>query len=482
MRRLLISLLLVLLPFALTACAEDGDTVALIPLDSRPVNTTEVQTFATMTDTTFVLPDPELLDAFTSPAQSDALFDWLEAQDADRYIIYTNELINGGLIASRNLDSYTNITAKIERLRTWLDSKRDKGVIVVTVLPRHLPNQFDPSLSPYVAALGDWSSAAHRASAAGQPEPETPAGVPQEALDRYTTLYNASGNLVEALMPLVEDGLIDRYYVSLDDYTAESLATDLWLQLQNDLPVDDCNRTVFIKGADELTMMLIAQAIQPESENDVQIHYTSDAAKDDIPDYEGQPLSQTVQEKAAFLGLHENCDSKRILLIHNDPGNSSAVETFLAAHPNNRIAIADVAYTNKGDATLWPQLKKWPTNLVAYSGWNTAANSIGTALAWLTVEERADNSAKSAFRALRLAQDQAYLALLGPAFKEQWLHDEKIDSNGCFTSQEARETCEEELNTAFDALWQQTDFPTGQLHFPWQRTFEVSFCVATETG
>lgn len=480
MRRLLISLLLVMLSFTLIACAKDGNTVVLIPLDSRPANTTEVEAFAAMTNTNILLPEQALLDTFTTPAQSETLFNWLDAQDGDHYIIYTNELLNGGLIASRNLDSYHDLSKKIERLKTWLKSHKDKDITLVTVLPRHLPSQFDPALSPYISALDEWSRAAHRAKLSAQPIPPAPLGLPQEAIDRYRALYDSSGALVDALVPLAEEGLIDRYYVSLDDYTAESLATDLWQERQRDLSAKNLQQTEFIKGADELTMMLIAKKSQPTSKMAIQIHYTSEATKKNIPDYEGQPLSQTVREKTAFFGIEENPESKNILLIHNDPTNSEAVAKFLADHPNHRIALADVAYTNKGDAFLWPLLKKWPDNLVAYSGWNTAANSIGTALAWLMVEKEADDVEKAAFRTLRLAQDQIYLALLAPEFKEKWRNEEKIDSYGCFTSQEARQICEKELNSAFDALRKDGELPPGKLRFPWPRTFEVAFHSATE--
>lgn len=476
MRRVILFLFLVLLSVSLTACGKNGDTVALIPLDSRPINTSEVEAFAAMTDNTFILPEAALLDDFTTPAKSDDLFAWLEAQDADRYIIYTNELFNGSLIASRNLDSYQHLETKIDRLTAWLKDHKDKGVTVVTILPRHLPSQFDPALAPYAAALADWSSAAHNAAVTGKAPPPIPTGVPPEAVKRYRDLYEASGALIQALIPLTETGLIDRYYISIDDYAPYGLATEWWQMLKDAVGTDNYGKTSFIKGADELSIMLAARTSQPPSESsDVQIQYTSEDSKDDIPPYEGEPLSETVAEKIAFLGLEECAESKNILLIHNDPGNANAVESFLDAHPDAHIALADVAYTNKGDAALWPLLNKRPKNLVAYSGWNTAANSIGTAAAWLAVESQADAAANETFLTLRLAQDQAYLALLAPKLRAHWQANGKIDGFGIFTSPENQAACEKELNGAFHTLWADTDMAAGSLHFPWARSFEVSF-------
>lgn len=78
-------------------------TIALVPLDSRPCNTQYPQVLSQMADHRILLPPADALDDFLRPADSEALWQWLEdaSRQSQTLILFTNELFNGGLIHSR---------------------------------------------------------------------------------------------------------------------------------------------------------------------------------------------------------------------------------------------------------------------------------------------------------------------------------------------------------------------------------------------
>ena len=80
--------------------AGEAQRIALLPLDSRPCNTQYPQVLGAMGGYEVILPPEAALDDFLQPAESQALWQWLEetAGDCPQVIIFTNELFNGGLI------------------------------------------------------------------------------------------------------------------------------------------------------------------------------------------------------------------------------------------------------------------------------------------------------------------------------------------------------------------------------------------------
>lgn len=472
MKKSFIFLIALFLLVFLTACLPTPPTVAVLPLDNRPCNTVESQLLAQSAGKRMLLP-PDRAPDYGKPASREAYWHWLDRITADAYIIYTNGLLNGGLMASRHLDTYSDMDAFLQRMETWLRDRSDKSITLVTVLPRMAPSQFDAVTSPYSQDLVRWGADYDLAASKNAVRPQPPEGIPAAVSQRYADLYAQNLALCEALVAFEEEGLCDAYLVALDDNAVHCMSRTVLRDLGT-LPKEP-----IVNGADELTAMLVTR--QP-THVPLALHYTDPLLASSIPEYEGQSLMDTVQEKCAFMGFEANPDASLHLIIHNTPGKTETIETILSEIPNDhRIGIADVAYTNKGDPLLWPMLSQKPHNLIAYSGWNTAANSLGTTLAACRsytdhAPERENAAFLNDYVKLRLSIDQGYLAHLAPELKSQWYNRGLIDANGVFTDDTAKEICTNELNEAF-LLWAEPlQLPsTSHLYFPWMRTFEAGF-------
>lgn len=141
MKKRLCCLLLVATLVLLCACGIDrtspgaapkasGNTTALayIPLDDRPNNYECMEYMAQSLDYELLMPSPELfstrLDGQPGAQKGDraALYEWLsdcEAKGCDRYIIFLDQLLSGGLCASRS--AFTAETVTLSDGRTVTD-------------------------------------------------------------------------------------------------------------------------------------------------------------------------------------------------------------------------------------------------------------------------------------------------------------------------------------------------------------------------
>ena len=107
------------LPYPEPAASEPGKTVAYVPLDDRPDNVERVVYLAESMGYALAMPDRDLyrtaLDGQplnangTQRGDMGRLFQWVldqEAAGCDRYILSLDQLLFGGLVASRSADGY----------------------------------------------------------------------------------------------------------------------------------------------------------------------------------------------------------------------------------------------------------------------------------------------------------------------------------------------------------------------------------------
>lgn len=525
LRTLLILFLCALLPLtAMSGCGRtaigEAPTIALMPLDSRPCNTQYPALLAEAATATIALPPDNILDEFLTPADTDALWTWLEeqAETADHLIIFTNSLFCGGLIASRESGAYDQNAENLERLEALCNSfkaREDAGSItVVQVLPRLSPNQFDDALFPYYDALTDYGEAWDAADQAGEAAPEAADGVPADALAEYQRLHKESAALAKSLDALTAEGLIDQLLVSQDDGAEYCPANITFRSL-----ADHAENTQLIYGADELSMLLVANLSAAGLDaSPVRIVYSDDADRSRIYPYEAASLEEMTAQKLTLGGATAGDDADATLYIHTDSSDASTTLSAVSDH-DGLFALADVAQTNQADPALADALLS-PENasaLDAYAGWNTAGNTIGTTIATLramdTLDARWDDlsadarknavRALYAFRAIRLAEDICYMAQIRPDLQQQLALVDIQDHTSAFADSTAWQKANTQLqqtytpyNTQLATLFngahtlrltnhtipvQITNF-ASQATFPWPRSFEVRIDVEMDVS
>ena len=525
LRTLLILFLCALLPLtAMSGCGRtaigEAPTIALMPLDSRPCNTQYPALLAEAATATIALPPDNILDEFLTPADTDALWTWLkeQAETADHLIIFTNSLFCGGLIASRESGAYDQNAENLERLEAlcnYFKAREDAGSItVVQVLPRLSPNQFDDALFAYYDALTDYGEAWDAADQAGEAAPEAADGVPADALAEYQRLHKESAALAKSLDALTAEGLIDQLLVSQDDGAEYCPANITFRSL-----ADHAENTQLIYGADELSMLLVANLSAAGLDaSPVRIVYSDDADRSRIYPYEAASLEEMTAQKLTLGGATAGDDADATLYIHTDSSDASTTLSAVSDH-DGLFALADVAQTTQADPALADALLS-PENasaLDAYAGWNTAGNTIGNTIAALramdTLDARWDDLSADArknavralytFRAIRLAEDICYMAQIRPDLQQQLALADIQDHTSAFADSTAWQKANTQLqqtytpyNTQLATLFngahtlrltnhtipvQITNF-ASQATFPWPRSFEVRIDVEMDVS
>lgn len=206
-------------------------SVALIPLDERPVNTRYPRMIADIAGVALRLPPPELMPDLRQPGDPDGLFAWLADVSAqvDQRIISAETLLYGGLIASRITDEGAmDVIQRASRLLTL----PPLPTTVFNLIMR-IPDADDAIEEPvywaqYGRRLHRLSQLIHRQDA-GEPVDDAlqalAATIPQEILYDFARrrLRNHSVNLT--LLHLLADNKLDLLVISSDDTSVYGMGT-----------------------------------------------------------------------------------------------------------------------------------------------------------------------------------------------------------------------------------------------------------------
>ena len=436
-----------------------------------------------------ILPDDELLDDFLTPADQEGLWQWLEqtAPQGDRIIIATNELLQGGLINSRNSDSYANLESDIKRLQEFCQNHPEQKITILTILPRLLPSQYDSTLAPYMNQLSQYGRAWDQADLNSTPLPQSE--VPAEVLEKYRQVFLQSETLLDRLQQMAADGLCE-VVIGQDD-GEEYCPSNI---LKRQILANPTDNLTFVHGADELTMLILASFVDlPPSE--VNIIIDDESAWSKYFPYEAADLTTILNEKLALANVTISADAQDAIFIHADDSSIETAANFISSNSSAYRGLADIAYTNKGDKALADYLLSPANNLHSYSGWNTAGNTLGTIIAHYRLSQAFAQTKQAAeaaveFKAIRLSEDMVYQALISNDLRLSLAEQNLMNSSTtAFTAPQKQvepllaerfapyKTQLEELFTATQEILPQVsvDVTSAEINlsFPWNRAFEV---------
>lgn len=545
---------LLLITFAALIClwgwglspTPQGPLVALIPLDSRPVNTDLPQQLAKIGGVDVILPTDALQDQFLRASDTAGLMEWLniQAPSTDVLILHLNELVFGGLIQSRDPAQYQDAEQTMAALQSFLADPniRAKKTVLVYILPRLLPSQYDPAMWKYEASLTAYSKLKHQlADAPGDPNLSAALEkqvncIPREILDRYDALFVHAKAAGSTLLDWAAQGLADEVVIGLDDAASFGLNVLTFQSLQRASEAQDQNQVYFLHGADELAALIIARHTLGlrNSESFRSVFITSEDAKA-IPRYESISLQDNFEEKRQYLYAPPAKDESKRLSRRYDPWLQSlfsfadpapplkyavlhtqsdlsgseidqAWQQIAALRGNaadaSLVGLADTAKINGaskafidgvGLASVYNQVD-------AYAGWNTAGNSLGTVMAHLLFLEKGQTlkgpgrtaalEAHRSLQRLRLIDDYIFQSQvrdefiqwsLGQGFSYLTFGDRWAEANDKLQAMmEKALSVYPELLPEKDAT-SENAVSTDRFSFPWPRSFELQV-QSSESG
>ena len=429
--------------------------IALIPLDSRPCNWLYPLRLADIAGVRLAVPPLEFLGWREKPGDAQALFDWLSGLpiQLEGLLISLDALLYGGLVQSRSADEREKTPDEIaEFIGIFLRSRPGCRLHCFKTVPRigtTLLKSSDLELYNEILKRGQGESGDEpnegEAGTGGEKSAEDAEKkkVFKELVDvAYNGYLNARkrnledhSELLRSLLPMATS-----WCIAVEDGSASGPQLGEVDDLLGAVPEDFIRKLSVVNGCDEQGMVMLARHLRDRIEGRLPVGIwwsypdsTTRTAKFECYTV-GQNLAKFMEHlrvspmdpgvgawsndpQIVLGGADEDVLKRKIplLLINNfereqadhlKDGKPVAIPQY-SASPIPFLGplllanlvdvyIADIAWANGGDPALDEAFSQGNGNyLLGYSGWNTAGNTIGKALAQIVC------------RAYRIANDPA---------------------------------------------------------------------------
>lgn len=486
-------------------------TVALLPVDGRPVTREMPVQLGALPGVTVLTPPVELLGFWKEPGDQGALRAWLleSAASADAVVVAGDMLAYGGLCPSRIVPVSTATALEslsvLREIRTTFPTKR---IYLFTTIMR-ISNADSANEEPdYWATFGTkiwrWSYETHRGDS--RAAEEAAQHVPEPLRQEYLALRESRFQVNRALLTWVQEGVLDLLVFPQDDCAPFGFHVRERQALMAEAEALGLGgRVLAYPGADEVAAALVARSVHEIRNTKPRFCpiYSSAAGAQARTMYEDIPLGETLAHHVVAAGgelVADPAEADVLLAVHSprvaqgdwylqeglagSPIPEEQIRAFVAqvkrALADGRpVALADVCYANGADPALMQHLGDLsPGQLAAYSVWNTAGNTLGTAVAqaglWLCHGSPAHAAAQARFLLTRLADDYAYQSLIRPHYPQARQMREPALIKSVVGPLEA------EVRRLHAAHFRRYALRLGPITLPWGRAFEVRIPVELE--
>jgi hypothetical protein len=411
--------------------AQTSSPIALVPLDSRPANSSLPVAIAAMGQLEMVTPPVDMLGTATRSTDAQAIRSWLDTIQPSALIVSLDAMAYGGLVQSRS--------SQISADEAW----------------DHLWSAWFWHLSSPIYAF--------------------------VVIPRAPDAVNRERNLevIHRALDWAADGTLQRLFVTWDDALPGSPAPLEGAAIRSEVETRGLKNVFVHPGADEAasaltaSLMLERQKLRPK----VRVKFSDpNAASTLIAPYEGQTLVQSVQNQVQAIGLELNEPSDLEIYVYNGGDPRRAALEINADQRQGLVAIADVNAVNQANPKLIQDLLVSGSfaQLAGFAAWGTPGNNIGSALAQAAMfAVHGASDASNAMLARAYVNDYLYSSQVRPSLRQGRLEAD-------FASDETRQELMVHLQNALQRFrLGTTRFKLENAFFPWSRSFEIGFDLQT---
>lgn len=489
--------------------------IAFVPMDDRPVTALLPVMLGRIAGVTVVAPPRDDIGRFLQPGRPDALIAWLNTtarrQHARSFVISADMLAYGGLVASRVPGpTYADALLRLRELAHLRVEYPGAWIGTFGTVMRLAPTGI-PAGTPFFAAYPTWDYLQRYANLHDPPLPsEAPVAahlvelMGEPALQAYLATRTRDLGVDRVLLEMASNGTIDQLVLGQDDAGPVGLHVPEVALLQSLLDEQHLREKVSIEpGADELGMALVARVIARSArwEPRVAVRYsTPDGASYQDP-IEYAPISTAIEALIRVCGgvFTDEDAAADIVLYVRVPGDTAQQDRMLldalaaSESAGRSTALADLSYLQSYDqqAEFARTLLATPVagNLVAYSSWNTNANTVGTALAEAIAAGAGrrmhtyDALAHRTFTFMRFVDDYAFHDIVRPklnaALEAQGIADHSLlePAVAAMTAQQDRALLWDQAERILPLVDPGYHIAAIDIGLPWDRTFETSLSV-----
>lgn len=483
-------------------------TILLLPLDSRPCCAIFPKRLANIAGCRLIIPPRHLLGNLKERANPEKLRQWYE--EALKYqkpsaVIASADLICwGGLVGSRR-PPLNDPLYKLDNIKPYLEFP---GLMLAFgSCMRSAPTQTtarEVEIANLIIEaseqMGAWlENNPHSKTQMPQKLAELISKIPEDIwkdyLDRRLIKHEANLAAIKYWKRRKGEG---KLVFGMDDSKTKGLNVYEASQLREMLK--SIKRSHISTGIDETAMLMLVSALGGSA---VSLEWSHDEGAYMTGAYEDVPFAEVIalQCQAADIAIIPNA-SRRLFLFTPlsspqreassqvaDPLPQDYIEPFIdriedSINKGFKTSVADIAWANGSDRRLAEGLIKRGLfhKLTGYAGWNTAGNTIGTALAMLALSPEKptdeEDSARLSFLLERLADDYMYQSVLRSHFSRK--------AGGSFAimsprqAEDAGNKLTSHLRSFIGSLCEGLKIgcqAKTEAYFPWRRAFEANISI-----
>ncbi len=496
--------------------------IVYLPLDERPCNADFPRMlFGEELD----IVCPEKMGYKKQAACVEDLIAFLEREcaDADGLVLAVDTLLYGGLIPSRlhHLSEET-VQSRLDVIRR-LKQRNPKLLVYAFHTIMRCPSSSCADEEPDYygdCGRGIWLTGVirHREQLgleSPKEKEELKAPVAPEYLDDYLERRSFNLSFVMKSLALAKDGTYDFMIIPQDDSAPYGFTAIDQQKVRAAIARQRLQlRVLMYPGADEVGNTLMSRmALRFAGRKPhVYIQYSSVLAPFVVPNYEDRPFGETVKYHLAAAGclqtqdsknadfvLAINCPAHEMVGVHAQPAamREYTVERTLPefvmqiadCKENGKIVtVGDIAYSNGGDLEFVQMLDEADLLLTidGYAGWNTSANTLGTAIAeGVHCLLNGRTKAHDDFMLLRYLEDAGYCSCVRRSVTEsEWFREQGF--NYFYAGDDFRGVVSKKIEEGLYAFAQESLASLkvkpviDDCYQPWKRMFEVGLRVHGE--
>jgi hypothetical protein len=446
----------------------------------------------------------------------------------DAVVLSTDMIAYGGLIASRTDRSSTNLAlkrlAELERLRRTAPNTKFYGFsAVMRLAPTATKDTESWMLDLARYAVESEKYRTERTTARATTLRNLKARIPKGEIEKYEAVRTRNVAIQQHLVKLTGTGVFDYLIFGQDDAQVEGPHVRETLRLKATVAgVGVGSRVYFAEGIDQHSNILVSRALIDSAgwSPRVRIVFADDDAKRRVAAYESETIDVSLRDQLLVSGatpVGENESFDYSLYVNTPDSSTVRMKVFLDSLRTEvdqgfPVAVADINLGKSGTAD--PALFNVVTEngravrLLAYAGWNTAGNTMGTAIPAANVyllarKEQVDPLVREValrkFVLHRLVNDFEYHTFVRPeayAMVKQMPNSTKAEASGDDyerLNKYVSEDMKKRLIEQFGAQLRGTRFYVGAKQYeivglkdvvaflPWPRAYEVRLEFDVET-
>lgn len=395
--------LLVVFSILCMAAIAGAERILLVPLDSRPAAGQFAQMIANMANVDVRLPLYTTLGRFTTPGSPSAILNWLQTQDysdVKAVVVSADMIAYGGLIASRTDE--TSKALALERLQKLARIRAlhpEVKFYVFSSIMRLYPTATKKA-NAWRMKLGRFEELRSRYKAEKDPRflgdiSALQAQIPSSEIRRYDETRTRNLQVDAELIRMVASGQFDYLAFGQDDarlYGPHVWETQRLREITHEQDVD--GQVYFCEGIDQHSNVLLSRALMKRNDwkPRIKIVYSDELGRNKYANFECKTIENSLRDQIIASGAQPAGDDGAYdyaLYVNTPNRRPEQFSQFIEALGNEinqgfPVAVADINLANDGtaDPALFSYLSQDDrmTKLLAFAGWNTAGNTMGTAI------------------------------------------------------------------------------------------------------